>query len=163
MLPHEIRQDEEASSNLEASLSAKEKIISELHLELRNVENALSKEREEHLLESKRLNTLVNEKEAVLVELQGELSERPTAKQVEDLRKQVKILQVLLNFTGICHDSSVVCFINGFTPLTSETHLGALQLFSLGRALRNIWSSCCSLKLCSRSGLFVLVTMSKGM
>jgi homeobox protein cut-like len=62
MLPHEIRQDEEASSNLEASLSAKEKIISELHLELRNVENALSKEREEHLLESKRLNTLVNEK-----------------------------------------------------------------------------------------------------
>ncbi len=62
MLPHEIRQDEEASSNLEASLSAKEKIISELHLELRNVENALSKEREEHLLELKRLNTLVNEK-----------------------------------------------------------------------------------------------------
>jgi homeobox protein cut-like len=95
MLPHEIRQDEEASSNLEASLSAKEKIISELHLELRNVENALSKEREEHLLESKRLNTLVNEKEAVLVELQGELSERPTAKQVEDLRKQVKILQAV--------------------------------------------------------------------
>jgi hypothetical protein len=32
--------------------------------------------------------------EATLVELQGELNELPTAKQVADLQKQVKILQV---------------------------------------------------------------------
>lgn len=32
--------------------------------------------------------------DTALEELQREISERPTAKQVEDLRKQVKILQV---------------------------------------------------------------------
>ncbi|CAK9196344.1 unnamed protein product [Sphagnum troendelagicum] len=79
-------QSKEVSSHLEASLSAKEKIISELCFELNTIENALLSEHEQHLLESKRLNSLINEK--------GELNELPTAKQVEDLQKQVKILQV---------------------------------------------------------------------
>ena len=47
---------------LENSLSAKEKIISELNLELHNIETTLSNEREEHIKEIKRLNTLLNEK-----------------------------------------------------------------------------------------------------
>lgn len=89
------RLNEEASSNLEASLTAKEKIISELHYELHKIERTLGNEREEHLAEVKRLNALLNEKDVVLQELQKEISERPTAKQVEDLRKQVKILQAV--------------------------------------------------------------------
>lgn len=35
--------------------------------------------------------------DAILEELQREITERPTTKQVEDLRKQVKILQVRLH------------------------------------------------------------------
>lgn len=56
------RLDEEASSNLEALLNAKEKIISELHYELHSIEGTLATEREGHLSEVKRLNALVNEK-----------------------------------------------------------------------------------------------------
>ena len=43
-------------------MSAKEKIISELNLELHNIETTLSNEREEHLKEIKKLNVLLNEK-----------------------------------------------------------------------------------------------------
>ncbi len=43
-------------------MSAKEKIISELNLELHNIETTLSNEREEHLNEIKKLNVLLNEK-----------------------------------------------------------------------------------------------------
>jgi homeobox protein cut-like len=59
------RLNEEASSNLEASLTAKEKIISELHYELHKIEGTLGNEREEHLAEVKRLNALLNEKARV--------------------------------------------------------------------------------------------------
>ncbi|CAM6066453.1 unnamed protein product [Sphagnum tenellum] len=55
-------QSKEVSSHLEASLSAKEKIISELCFELNAIENALLSEHEQHLLESKRLNSLINKK-----------------------------------------------------------------------------------------------------
>lgn len=47
---------------LENSLSAKEKIIAELNMELHNIETTLSNEREEHLNEIKKLNTLLSEK-----------------------------------------------------------------------------------------------------
>jgi len=60
------RLNEEASSNLEASLTAKEKIISELHYELHKIERTLGNEREEHLAEVRRLNALLNEKARVL-------------------------------------------------------------------------------------------------
>jgi hypothetical protein len=66
-LPLETRQSKEVSSHLEASLSAKEKIISELCFELNTIENALLSEHEQHLLESKRLNSLINEKVMCLV------------------------------------------------------------------------------------------------
>lgn len=56
------RLDEEASSNLEASLTAKEKIISELHHELHVIETTLGTEREQHLAEVKKLKALLNEK-----------------------------------------------------------------------------------------------------
>lgn len=59
------RLNEEASSYLEASLTAKEKIISELHYELHKIERTLGNEREEHLAELKRLNGLLNEKASV--------------------------------------------------------------------------------------------------
>uniref|UniRef100_A0A7N0TZW0 Protein CASP n=1 Tax=Kalanchoe fedtschenkoi TaxID=63787 RepID=A0A7N0TZW0_KALFE len=85
----------DSNSVLENSLSTKEKIISELNMELHNIETTLSNEREQHLNEIKKLNALLNEKEAALEEMKKELLARPTTKLVEDLRKKVKILQAV--------------------------------------------------------------------
>ncbi|GAB4860971.1 hypothetical protein Ancab_036131 [Ancistrocladus abbreviatus] len=85
----------DSNSILESSLSAKEKIISELHMELHNIETALADEREQHINEIKRLKAMLNEKEVALEELRRELQARPTLKLVEDLRKKVKILQAV--------------------------------------------------------------------
>lgn len=80
---------------LENSLSAKEKIISELNLELHNIETTLSNEREEHLNEIKKLNVLLNEKEVTIEGMKKELQARPTQKTVDDLRKKMKIFQAV--------------------------------------------------------------------
>lgn len=56
------RLDEEANSSLEASLTAKEKIISELHHELHTMETSLGSEREQHIAEVKKLKALLSEK-----------------------------------------------------------------------------------------------------
>ncbi|KAJ8646654.1 hypothetical protein MRB53_008402 [Persea americana] len=85
----------DSSSILENSLSAKEKIISELNIELHNLETTLSNEREFHMNEIKKLNMLLIEKDTALEEIRKELQERPTNKLVEDLRKKVKILQAV--------------------------------------------------------------------
>lgn len=85
----------DSSSMLESSLNAKEKIISELNLELHNIETTLSNEREEHIKEIKRLNALLNEKEVAFEEMKKEFEARPTEKLVDDLRKKVKILQAV--------------------------------------------------------------------
>lgn len=52
----------DANTILENSLSAKEKIISELNTELHNIETTLSNEREHNLNELKKLKALLNEK-----------------------------------------------------------------------------------------------------
>lgn len=52
---------------LENSLSAKDKIISELNTELHNIEATLSSEREYHLNELKKLKALLNEKVIPLI------------------------------------------------------------------------------------------------
>uniref|UniRef100_A0A0Q3QGV5 Cux N-terminal domain-containing protein n=3 Tax=Setaria TaxID=4554 RepID=A0A0Q3QGV5_SETIT len=83
----------ESSDILESSLNAKEKIISELNAELRNIESTLSNEREMHVNELKKLTALLTEKESALMELKKELQERPTRKLVDDLKKKVQILQ----------------------------------------------------------------------
>ncbi|CAN6281691.1 unnamed protein product [Urochloa humidicola] len=85
----------ESSDILESSLNAKEKIISELNAELRNIESALSNEREMHVNELKKLTALLTEKESALMELKKELQERPTQKLVDDLKKKVQILQAV--------------------------------------------------------------------
>ncbi|KAK4844609.1 hypothetical protein QYF36_022282 [Acer negundo] len=85
----------DSNTFLENSLNAKEKIISELNMELHNIETTLSNEREQHRSEIKKLNTLLNEKEAALEEMKKELQTRPTAKLVDDLHKKVKILQAV--------------------------------------------------------------------
>ncbi|KMZ66012.1 putative Protein CASP [Zostera marina] len=85
----------ESSDVLESSLNAKERIISELNVELHAVETTLSKEREKYIDEIKALNILLNEKDILLVAVRKELKERPTEKLVEDLRKKVKILQAV--------------------------------------------------------------------
>ncbi|KAK4375535.1 hypothetical protein RND71_006212 [Anisodus tanguticus] len=85
----------DADSALENSLYAKEKIISELNVELHKLENTLSNEREEHINEIKKLNSLLNEKEVALEELKKDLQTRPTTKLIDDLRKKVKILQAV--------------------------------------------------------------------
>ncbi|KAK9075592.1 hypothetical protein SSX86_003918 [Deinandra increscens subsp. villosa] len=87
--------DADSNSILENSLSAKEKIISELNTELHTIETTLSNEREQHINEIKKLNALLNEKEVALDELKKKLQERPTEKLVDDLRKKVKILQAV--------------------------------------------------------------------
>ncbi|KAL4348415.1 hypothetical protein GQ457_17G027410 [Hibiscus cannabinus] len=117
-----------ADSNtiLENSLSSKEKIIYELNMELHNIEITLSNEREKHVNEIKKLNSLLYEKvqnsccylihqsmqyaityhashwklgdyalEVVLEKMKKELQVRPTEKLVDDLRRKVKILQVV--------------------------------------------------------------------
>ena len=50
------------SDILESSLIAKEKIISELNAELRNIESTLSSEKEMHVNEVKKLTALLSEK-----------------------------------------------------------------------------------------------------
>ncbi|KAG8661522.1 hypothetical protein MANES_01G012900v8 [Manihot esculenta] len=85
----------DSNSILENSLSAKEKIISELNMELHNIETTLTNEREQHVNEIKKLNMVLNEKELALEEMKKELHARPTAKLVDDLRKKVKILQAV--------------------------------------------------------------------
>lgn len=85
----------DSNSILENSISAKEKIIAELNMELHNIETSLSNEREEHMNEIKKLNALLIEKEAALEEMKKELQARPTTKLVDDLRKKVKILQAV--------------------------------------------------------------------
>lgn len=47
---------------LENSLNAKEKLISELNMELHNIETTLSNERVEHINEVKKLAAMLNEK-----------------------------------------------------------------------------------------------------
>lgn len=83
------------SDILESSLIAKEKIISELNAELRNVESTLSSEKEMHVNELKKLTALLSEKETAITELKKELQERPTARLVDDLKKKVQILQAV--------------------------------------------------------------------
>ncbi|KAJ1293929.1 hypothetical protein BS78_01G107400 [Paspalum vaginatum] len=85
----------DSSDILESSLNAKEKIISELNAELRNIESTLSTEREMHVNELKKLTALLTEKESALMELKKELQERPTQKLVDDLKKKVQILQAV--------------------------------------------------------------------
>ncbi|KAL5748918.1 hypothetical protein ACOSP7_025958 [Xanthoceras sorbifolium] len=85
----------DSNTFLENSLNVKEKIISELNMELHNIETTLSNEREQHRNEIKKLNALLNEKEAALEEMKKELQARPTEKLVDDLRKKVKILQAV--------------------------------------------------------------------
>ncbi|XP_062214810.1 protein CASP-like isoform X2 [Phragmites australis] len=85
----------ESSDILESSLNAKEKIITDLNAELRNIESTLSSEREMHVNELKKLTALLTEKESALMELKKELQERPTQKLVDDLKKKVQILQAV--------------------------------------------------------------------
>ncbi|MBA0587310.1 hypothetical protein Gorai_000442, partial [Gossypium raimondii] len=54
--------DVDSNAILENSLSSKEKIISELNMELHNIETTLSNERVQHVNEIKKLNSLLNEK-----------------------------------------------------------------------------------------------------
>ncbi|KAL1356717.1 protein CASP [Arachis duranensis] len=93
----EIKKSDNLDSNsvLENSLNAKEKQISELNMELHNIETTLSNEREEHMNDVKKLTAMLNEKEAALEAMKKELLARPTEKMVDDLRKKVKILQAV--------------------------------------------------------------------
>ncbi|KAI4347166.1 hypothetical protein L6164_008002 [Bauhinia variegata] len=85
----------DSNSILENSLNAKEKIISELNVELHNIETTLSNEREEHMNDVKKLTAMLNEKESALEEMKKELQARPTSKMIDDLHKKVKILQAV--------------------------------------------------------------------
>lgn len=85
----------DSSDILQSSLNAKEKMISDLNMELHQLEITLSKEREQQMSEIRKLNALLLEKDTSLMEIKKELQERPTVKVIEDLRKQIKILQAV--------------------------------------------------------------------
>ncbi|XP_075486845.1 protein CASP [Primulina tabacum] len=85
----------DTNAMFENSLSVKEKIISDLNMELHNLETTLSNERDFHLNELKKLKALINEKDLELEEMKKEIQARPTEKLVNDLRKKVKILQAV--------------------------------------------------------------------
>ncbi|KAI3976207.1 hypothetical protein MKX01_019153 [Papaver californicum] len=85
----------DSNTMLENSLSAKEKIISELNMELHNMETTLSSEREQHINDIKKMNGLLREKEIIIENIKKELQARPATKLVDDLRKKVKILQAV--------------------------------------------------------------------
>ncbi|MED6146049.1 hypothetical protein PIB30_030966 [Stylosanthes scabra] len=89
------RDSVDSNSALENSLIAKEKLISELNMELHNIETTLSSEREEHMNDIKKFTAMLNEKEAALEAMKRDLQARPTEKMVDDLRKKVKILQAV--------------------------------------------------------------------
>ena len=55
----------ESSPTFEASLSAKEKIISELHTELHALETTLAQNRLEHLAELRKLHAVLDDKVGV--------------------------------------------------------------------------------------------------
>lgn len=52
----------DSNNALENSLIAKEKLISELNMELHNIETTLSNEREEHINDVKKFTAMLNEK-----------------------------------------------------------------------------------------------------
>lgn len=52
----------DSNTILENSLSAKEKVISELNMELHNIETTLLNERENHMNEMKKFKAMLNEK-----------------------------------------------------------------------------------------------------
>lgn len=85
----------DSNTVLENSLSAKEKMISELNMELHNIETTLLNERENHMNETKKFKAMLNEKEVELDEMKKELQSRPTEKLIDDLRKKIKILQAV--------------------------------------------------------------------
>ncbi|XP_057415516.1 protein CASP-like [Lotus japonicus] len=93
----EIKKSDNSDSTvaLENSLIAKDRQISELNMELHNIETTLSNEREEHMKDVKKFTALLNEKEASIEAMRKELHARPTEKMVDDLRKKVKILQAV--------------------------------------------------------------------
>ncbi|GBG59515.1 hypothetical protein CBR_g38539 [Chara braunii] len=79
----------------ESLAAAREKVISELHAELQRMESALAAEREKFVLELKKLHLDLDEKEKMVASLKEELAARPTPTLVEDLKKQIKILQMV--------------------------------------------------------------------
>ncbi|KAG6469518.1 hypothetical protein ZIOFF_074242 [Zingiber officinale] len=145
--------DVEMNIMLESSLNAKEKIISELNMELHNMESTLLKGREQHLNEIKKLNALINEKDSALLEIRRELQERPTTRLVDDLRKKVKILQLIAedfdNSEGECATNAgrhafppfcaPVAGAEATAPLASGsgTHISAATILLCSFALRS--------------------------
>ncbi|CAI5509979.1 unnamed protein product [Closterium sp. Naga37s-1] len=87
--------DSSGAIGWEAAVRAKEAVIASLHQELHTLEAAGAAEREEQRAEVKRLKALLQEQEASIGALRAELATRPTQRQWEDLRKQVKILQAV--------------------------------------------------------------------
>ncbi|CAI6008010.1 unnamed protein product [Closterium sp. NIES-65] len=87
--------DSSGAVGWEAAVRAKEAVIASLHQELHALEAAGAAEREEQRAEVKRLKALLQDQESSIGALRAELATRPTQRQWEDLRKQVKILQAV--------------------------------------------------------------------
>ncbi|GJP46084.1 hypothetical protein CLOM_g5416 [Closterium sp. NIES-68] len=87
--------DSSGAVGWEAAVRAKEAVIASLHQELHALEAAGAAEREEQRTEMKQLKAQLQDKELSLAAVRAELATRPTQKQWEDLRKQVKILQAV--------------------------------------------------------------------
>eukprot|EP00850_Spirogloea_muscicola_P007096 SM000035S13076 [mRNA] locus=s35:366854:370553:+ [translate_table: standard] len=82
--------------DLEENLSSKEKLISKLHQQMQQLEQALTEGRESNLVRIQELEEKVEVTEQANEALRLEISERPTGTQLEELRKQIRVLQALI-------------------------------------------------------------------
>eukprot|EP00897_Mesotaenium_endlicherianum_P001076 jgi/Mesen1/1096/ME000123S00274 len=82
--------------DLEDNLSSKEKLISSLHKQVQQLEHTLAAEREANEERVRQLQEECEEMHGLREALQAELGGRPTVAEVDDLRKQMRILQELV-------------------------------------------------------------------
>ncbi|KAI0495121.1 hypothetical protein KFK09_025268 [Dendrobium nobile] len=86
----------DSSNALEISLNAKEKMISDLNVELHKMETAFSNEREQHMSEIRKLNALLNEKVKISEKSSLlDVSESKIAELTMKVNEQQKLISIL--------------------------------------------------------------------
>ncbi|CAI7827610.1 unnamed protein product [Closterium sp. NIES-54] len=86
--------DAVAVSVLEEPEEAKERLVSRLHMQLQQMQETLQREREEWEGALQQAQQQVAEREAQVQQAQAELQGRASPAQVEELRQQIRVLQV---------------------------------------------------------------------
>eukprot|EP00741_Cyanophora_paradoxa_P009913 tig00000157_g9603.t1 len=85
----------EGGRDWELEASQKESYIGQLSDHLRSLQVTAEQERQRHAAELQGVREAIGQKEAAIRELQRELAARPTAKQLEQLKQQLRIMQAV--------------------------------------------------------------------